>query len=342
MENIYNKTFNELNEYFKQLGEKTYRTRQVFDWLYIKRIKDFQEMTNLKKEIIEKLKTDFFIDDIEIIKKESDVLVNKYLLKLKDANTIEAVLMQHDYGNSLCISSEVGCNMACSFCESGRIKKIRNVSSGEMVLQILKIEKDLNIRISHVVIMGIGEPFDNYDNVMQFIYCINEAKGLAIGARHISVSTSGLVPKIRQISNEKLQINLAISLHAPNDLIRNKIMKVNQAYNMQELKDALVEYCNKTNRRLTFEYILLKGINDSSENALELIQYLNGLCCYVNLIPYNAVNESPYQRSDEKNINIFYNLLKKYKINVTIRREFGKDIEAACGQLRAKSEGNKI
>jgi 23S rRNA (adenine2503-C2)-methyltransferase len=189
--------------------------------------------------------------------------------------------------------------------------------------------------------MGIGEPFDNYDNVMQFIYCINEAKGLAIGARHISVSTCGVVPKIRQLANEKLQINLAISLHAPNNEIRNKIMKINHAYDMDLLKEALVEYCQKTNRRLTFEYILLNGINDQSEHASQLAKWLEGTNSYVNLIPYNSVDESSYRRSEEKNINNFYNLLKKYKINVTIRREFGKDIEAACCQLRAKSEVRK-
>ena len=213
-----------------------------------------------------------------------------------------------------------------------------------MVAEVMTVQLDLNKsneRVSHIVIMGIGEPFDNYDNVMQFIYCINEAKGLAIGARHISVSTCGIVPKIRQLANEKLQINLAISLHAPNNEIRNKIMKINHAYDMDLLKEALVEYCQKTNRRLTFEYILLNGINDSSEHASQLAKWLEGTNSYVNLIPYNSVDESSYRRSEEKNINNFYNLLKKYKINVTIRREFGKDIEAACGQLRAKSEVRK-
>ena len=250
--------------------------------------------------------------------------------------------MRYVYGNAVCVSSQIGCNMGCSCCASGLLKKVRDLTPDEMVSEVMTVQFDLNKtneRVSHVVIMGIGEPFDNYDNVMQFIYCINEAKGLAIGARHISVSTSGIVPKIKQLSQEKIQINLAISLHAPNDEIRNKIMKVNHAYNMKELKEALIEYCKLTNRRLTFEYILLKDINDSTEHALQLIQWLEGTCSYVNLIPYNAVDESGYQRSDEKNINNFYNILKKYKINVTIRREFGKDIEAACGQLRAKSEG---
>ncbi|MCI5745116.1 MAG: 23S rRNA (adenine(2503)-C(2))-methyltransferase RlmN, partial [Erysipelotrichaceae bacterium] len=268
----------------------------------------------------------------------------KYLLKLKDGNLVETVLMRYVYGNAVCVSSQVGCNMGCSFCASGLLKKVRDLTSDEMISEVMTVQLDLNKtneRVSHIVVMGIGEPFDNYDNVMKFIYCLNEAKGLAIGARHISVSTSGLVPKIKQLSEEKLQINLAISLHAPNDEIRNKIMKVNHAYNMTQLKEALVEYCMKTNRRITFEYILLKGINDSTSNALELISWLEGTCSYVNLIPYNSVSESSYQRSDEKSINNFYNILKKAKINVTIRREFGKDIEAACGQLRAKSEGKK-
>ena len=232
--------------------------------------------------------------------------------------------------------------MGCSFCASGLLKKVRDLTPSEMVAEVMTVQLDLNKsneRVSHIVIMGIGEPFDNYDNVMQFIYCINEAKGLAIGARHISVSTCGLVPKIRKLIDEKIQINLAISLHAPNNEIRNKIMKVNHAYDMDELKAALVEYCEKTNRRLTFEYILLNGINDQTEHAMQLIKWLEGTCSYVNLIPYNSVDESGYKRSEEKNINNFYNLLKKYKINATIRREFGKDIEAACGQLRAKSEG---
>ena len=234
--------------------------------------------------------------------------------------------------------------MGCSFCASGLLKKVRDLTAAEMVAEVMTVQLELlksNERVSHIVIMGIGEPFDNYDNVMQFIYCINEAKGLAIGARHISVSTSGLVPGIKKLMNEKIQINLAISLHASNDETRNKIMKVNHAYNMSMLKEVLVEYCQKTNRRLTFEYILLAGINDSTNDALDLVKWLEGTCSYVNLIPYNSVDESGYKRSDEKIINNFYNILKKYKINVTIRREFGKDIEAACGQLRAKSEVKK-
>lgn len=343
--NLYGYTLEGLQNIVLELGYKKYNGEQILRWLYQSQVTDIDQMTNLSLELREKLKENYEIFLPKIIKKQvSNDGTIKYLLELQDSNLVEVVLMRYIYGNAVCVSSQVGCNMGCSFCASGLLKKVRDLTFNEMTSELMVVQHDLknnNERVSHVVIMGIGEPFDNYDNVMQFIYCINEAKGLAIGARHISVSTSGLVPKIKQIANEKLQINLAISLHAPNDEIRNQIMKVNHAYNMATLKEALLEYCSKTNRRLTFEYILLKGINDQECHALQLISYLEGLCCYVNLIPYNAVNESPYQRSDEKNINIFYNLLKKSKINVTIRREFGKDIEAACGQLRAKSEGRR-
>ncbi len=341
-QSLYGYPLNKLEELVLSLGFKKYNGEQILRWLYQSQVTSIDEMSNLSLAFREKLKENYEIFLPEIIKKQvSQDGTIKYLLKLKDGNLVETVLMRYVYGNAVCVSSQVGCNMGCSFCASGLLKKVRDLTPSEMVAEVMTVQLDLNKsneRVSHVVIMGIGEPFDNYDNVMQFIYCINEAKGLAIGARHISVSTSGIVPKIKQLCQEKIQINLAVSLHAPNDEIRNKIMKVNHAYNMSDLKNALIEYCNATNRRLTFEYILLKGVNDSTEHALQLIQWLEGTCSYVNLIPYNAVSESGYQRSDEKNINNFYNLLKKYKINVTIRREFGKDIEAACGQLRAKSE----
>lgn len=342
-QSLYGYTLEGLQNLVLNLGYKKYNAEQILRWLYQSQVTTIDEMTNLSLTIRESLKEKYEIYLPKIVKKQvSQDGTIKFLLKLKDGNLVETVLMRYTYGNAVCVSSQVGCNMGCSFCASGLLKKVRDLTSAEMVAQIMTVQLELNKtneRVSHVVIMGIGEPFDNYDNVMQFIYCINEAKGLAIGARHISVSTSGIIPKIRQLINEKIQINLAISLHAPNNEIRNKIMKVNHAYNMDDLKEVLVEYCNKTNRRLTFEYILLKDINDSTENALQLIKWLEGTCSYVNLIPYNSVNESKYQRSEEKSINNFYNILKKYKINVTIRREFGKDIEAACGQLRAKSEG---
>ena len=338
MENIYSMTVSKLNDYFLSINEKKYRTEQLYDWLYVKRITDFSSITNMKKEIIEKLKQDFYFDKMEIIEKQSDVDVKKYLLKLSDNNTIEAVLMKHDYGNSLCISSEVGCNMACSFCESGRIKKIRNVTSGEMVLEILKIESDTNTRISHVVIMGIGEPFDNYDNFCDFISIVNNPKGINLGSRHITVSTCGIVPEIYEFAEFPYQVNLAISLHAPNDELRSKLMPINKVYSLDKLMPAVKYYIEKTNRRVTFEYIMLKDVNDKISHAKELSNLLKGINCYVNLIPYNETNHLEYKRSDKTSILAFYDTLKKNNINVTIRREFGGNIKAACGQLKSIKE----
>ena len=246
--------------------------------------------------------------------------------------------MKHDYGNSICVSSQVGCNMGCKFCESGRRKKVRNLEAYEMVLQIIMIEKLLGERISHVVVMGIGEPFDNYDNLLSFFRIINDPKGLQIGARHITVSTCGIVPKILEFSDFPLQVNLAISLHAPNNELRNKIMPINKAYSIEEVMDALKIYLNKTNRRLTFEYILLKDVNDSVECAKELADLVKGMNCYINLIPYNETNNIDFKRTNTIQIMRFYDILKKNGIGVTIRREFGGNISAACGQLRSKKE----
>lgn len=343
MVSIYDWNLEKLQTIVENLGFKKYNGEQILRWLYQSRVDSFDKMSNLSLPLRETLKSSFSIDLPKVVKKQvaSDGTI-KFLLELEDKRCVETVIMRYVYGNAVCVSSQVGCNMGCSFCASGLLKKVRDLQVHEMVGQILVAQQELdktNERVSHVVVMGIGEPFDNYENVMNFIYIINEAKGLAIGARHISVSTSGIVPKIKALINEKLQINLAVSLHAPNDTIRDKIMKINHVYNMETLKEALIEYETKTNRRVTFEYLLLDGINDSSENAYELAAYLKDTCCYVNLIPYNAVSENIYKRSSEKNINNFYNILKKEKINVTIRREFGNDIDAACGQLRAKSEG---
>ena len=338
MESIYSMTYSNLEEYFVSIGEKKYRAKQLFDWLYVKRINNFDSITNMKKEVIELLKKDFYFDNIEVVKRESDIGVYKYLLKLHDGNTIEAVLMEHDYGNSLCISSEVGCNMACSFCESGRIKKIRDVTSGEMVLQILKIEKDLDIRISHVVIMGIGEPFDNYLNICNFVEIVNNPLGISLGSRHITVSTCGIVPKIYEFADFPYQVNLAISLHAPNNTLRSKLMPINKVYNIEKLMEAIKFYIEKTNRRVTFEYIMLDDVNDTLECALELSKLLKGVNCYVNLIPYNETNHLEYKRSSKEKILKFYDILKKNNISVTIRREFGGKISAACGQLKTVKE----
>lgn len=341
MNSIYGVTLNELEEYFLNLGEKKFKAKQVYEWIYRKKVNSFDEMKNIKKELINKLKQDFIFDEIKMLSKQEDIDVKKYLFELSDKNKIEAVLMYHDYGNSLCISTQVGCNMSCSFCESGRLKKVRNLSSNEMILQILKIEEDLNIRISHIVLMGIGEPFDNYDNVIKFINIVNEPYGIALGSRHITVSTSGIVPKILEFIEDGKQVNLAVSLHAPNDEIRNKIMPINKVYNIKQLIQALRQYIFKTNRRVTFEYIMLKDINDKEKHALELSKLLKGINCYVNLIPYNETTHIEYKKSSKENILKFYDILKKNKINVTIRREFGSKVNAACGQLRSNYEEGK-
>lgn len=333
--NIYSLSRKDLENYFENINEKKYKALQVYDWLYKKRVNSFEKMTNIKKDIINKLKEDFTIDRPEVIKIQDGKDVHKYLFNLKDNEKIEAVLMNHDYGNSLCVSTEVGCNMGCAFCESGRLKKRRNLSSDEMVSQILLIEEITKIRISHVVLMGIGEPFDNYENVMKFIDIINDDKGLAIGARHITVSTCGIVPKIKEFTKEKRQVNLAISLHAPNNELRSKLMKINKVYKLEEVIDAVKEYLKINNRKVTFEYIMLKNINDDEKCAKELSNLLKGLNCYVNLIPYNETSHIEFKKTENKEIMKFYDILKKNKINVTVRREFGSEVDAACGQLRS-------
>lgn len=338
MKNIYGMTVEKLENYFLTIGQKKFKAIQVYEWLYRKRIESFDEMSNIKKEVIDKLKSDFGNDKLKILTKLEDVDVCKYLFELSDGNKIEAVLMNHDYGNSLCISTQVGCNMGCTFCESGRLKKVRNLESYEMVLQILQVEKELNKRISHIVLMGIGEPFDNYDNVMDFIDIINHPKGIALGARHITISTCGIIPKIKEFMNNGKQVNLAVSLHASNDELRRKIMPINKVYPLDELIKVLKEYIAKTNRRVTFEYIMLKDVNDKVENALELSKLLRGMNCYVNLIPYNETSHIIYKKSSQDSIMKFYDTLKKNKINVTIRREFGSKVKAACGQLRSNYE----
>lgn len=336
--NIYGYNLDDLENYFLSIRSKKFHAKQLFDWLYNKRIESFSEVTNLSKEVLSKVSSELSINRLKIVEVQKDVDVRKYLFELSDGEHIEAVLMRHDFGNSICVSSQVGCNMGCRFCESGRRKRVRNLETYEMVLQILMIEKDFGERISHVVVMGIGEPFDNYENVMKFFSIINNPFGLAIGARHITVSTCGIVPKIKEFAKFPLQVNLAISLHAPNNELRNKIMPINKAYPLEVLIPALKEYYKKTNRRLTFEYILLKGVNDSLECAEELAKLVKGLNCYINLIPYNETNNIDFQRTNTVQIMKFYDILKKNKVCVTIRREFGGNISAACGQLRSKKE----
>ena len=342
MKSIYDFTREKLEEFFIWQNEKKFKATQVYEWLYKKRISSFEEMQNISKTTIQLLKENFLIDKLNLLASQSDVDVDKYLFELKDQNKIEAVLMHHDYGYSLCISTEVGCNMGCLFCESGRLKKVRNLEVSEMVLQILQIEKLKNVRISHVVLMGIGEPFDNYDNVIDFIKVINDPKGIDLGARHITISTCGLVPKIKEFMELNTQVNLAVSLHAPNNYLRDKIMPINKAYKIEELMKAIKAYIKKTNRRVTFEYIMLKDLNDTKGCALELAKLLKGINCYVNLIPYNRTSaHDKFGKSDKETILKFYDTLKKNNINVTIRREFGSKVMAACGQLRANYEEEK-
>lgn len=338
LRNIYDLTRKEFEDYFVSIGDKKFRSVQLYEFLYKKRINNTSEMNNIGNNIKERLNKDFSFDMIKLIVKQEDNLVKKYLFELIDGERIESVVMFHDYGISVCVSSQVGCNMSCAFCESGRLKKRRNLEAYEIVEQILLIEQDIGKRISHIVVMGIGEPFDNYDNVMRFVKIVNDNKGIDIGSRHITISTCGIVPGIYKFMNEEGQVNLAISLHAPNDEIRNKIMPISKRYKLEELMEAIKKYISVTNRRVTFEYIMLDNINDSTLCAMELSKLLKGINCYVNLIPYNETENISFKRSKNSQIMKFYDILKKNSINVTIRKEFGSKVDAACGQLRASKE----
>lgn len=341
MESIYKFTKAKLENKLKEIDEKPFRATQIFEWVYKKNIKDFQNMKNISKVSQEKLTNYFKFPELK--KELSQTSVDgtrKYLFELEDGNFIETVLMRFPYGNSVCISSQVGCNMGCAFCASGVNKRKRNLTVDELVLQVLFIDEELRKegeRVSHVVIMGIGEPFDNYDNIIDFLYIINDRKGLDIGSRHITVSTSGLVPKIYEFAELPLQVNLAVSLHFPNDELRSKYMPINRAHNLEALIDSLKYYFSKTNRRITFEYILIDGINDTKEIGLELVNLIKDLNCYVNLIPMNKT-DGRLRRSSKEATDKFYDLLAKNNINVTLRKEQGHDIDAACGQLRIKRE----
>ncbi len=335
---IYNLDIEDMEEYFLSHYDKKFHADQLFSWLYEKRVNSYEEISNIKKETLNTIKKEYSLSKLKIEKVERDTDVNKYLFKLEDGEYIEAVLMRHDYGNSICISSQVGCNMGCRFCESGRRKKVRNLETSEMVLQIFQVEEDIQMRISHVVVMGIGEPFDNYFNVVKFIKIINHPKGLEIGSRHITISTCGILPKIEEFMNFPYQVNLAISLHAPTDELRTRLMPINKVYPLSDLIFVLKKYIEKTNRRITFEYILLDGINDQEHHAKKLADLIRGMNAYVNLIPYNDTDNLGFNRSKTIQIMRFYDILKKNKINVTIRREFGSKISAACGQLRSKEE----
>lgn len=339
MNSIYNYTLPQLENYLEEHGQKKFRATQIFEWLYRKRVKTFQEMTNLSKDLIANLENDFEMKLLKIVTKQiSKDGTIKYLFELDDKGLIESVLMRHSYGNSICVTSEVGCNMGCAFCASGELGCVRRLTLAEMVLQVLTVQVDLDIsfeRITNIVVMGIGEPFDNYEVVTNFLRVVNYPKGLEIGARHITVSTCGIVPKIREFADFDLQINLALSLHAPTNELRSKLMKINKAYPLEEVIDALKYYFEKTSRRITFEYILLGGVNDTKECAHQLVKLIKGMNAYVNLIPYNAVSTKSFVTSTKEDAQKFYSILHENRIQVTLRMEHGGDIDAACGQLRA-------
>lgn len=342
--NIYDLPIEKFEELLVNDGQKKFRATQILEWVYRKNVHDFSLMTNIGKDSISYFDENYEIKELLLEKCQiSSDGTRKYLFKLEDGNFIETVLMKHEYGHSVCVSTQVGCNMGCAFCASGMHKKVRSLETWEMVCQVKQINEDLNkegLRVSHVVVMGIGEPFDNYDNLLDFLKIVNYPKGLEIGARHITVSTAGLVPKILEFANFPLQINLAVSLHFANDDLRSKYMPVNKAYSLHELKEALNKYFSVTSRRITFEYILLDGINDSVKDAHELIKFIKGMNCYVNLIPMNETN-GVFRRSKEANMKAFYETLIKNGVNATLRREHGHDIDAACGQLRIKTMKEK-
>lgn len=336
MTNIFGITKEDLELILVNDGKKKFMATQIFEWIYNKHEYNVDNFSNINNDNKKYLKEKFDFDFITLEKVEEDIDVKKFLFRLKDNQKIESVIMIHNYGISICVSSQVGCNMGCKFCESGRLKKVRNLETYEIVEQLILASNYISKKIDSCVIMGIGEPFDNYDNIINFIKLINYPKALNIGARHITVSTCGVVPKIIEFASLPFQVNLAISLHAPNDTIRNKIMPISKAYSIDELMNALDYYYKKTNRRVTIEYVLLKDINDSKDCAIELASLLKGKNVYVNLIGYNETNNISFKASSKENIDLFYDTLKKCGINVTVRRKFGNKISAACGQLRSK------
>ncbi|WP_273477572.1 23S rRNA (adenine(2503)-C(2))-methyltransferase RlmN [Faecalicoccus acidiformans] len=340
MQSLYDYDYEQIQCLAESYGWKKFRGHQIFQWLYRNRVDSVDEMTNLSKETREILKRDFMISPLKMIRKQvAHDGTTKFLFALEDGALVESVLMLFDYGKSICVTTQVGCNMGCAFCASGLTKKKRNLTSGEMVAQFMAVQKELDKsgdRLSHVVVMGTGEPFDNYDNVMNFLSTINHDRGLGIGSRHITISTCGIADRIIDFAYEHTQYNLAISLHAPNDQLRSSLMPINKAYPLETLMHALDIYCEENNRRLTFEYILLKGVNDRPEHAAQLARLLKGYNAYVNLIPYNAVDEKGFQGVNHEEAMVFYDQLMKKGIRCTIRKEHGNDIDAACGQLRIK------
>ncbi|MFC7372121.1 23S rRNA (adenine(2503)-C(2))-methyltransferase RlmN [Fictibacillus iocasae] len=337
---IYSLELHEFEAWLKEMKEPKFRAKQIFEWLYQKRVTSFEEMTNLPKGLRDKLDHDYYIEPMkEVIRQESSDGTIKFLFELQDGYSIETVLMRHEYGNSICVTTQVGCRLGCTFCAStlGGLK--RNLLAGEIVGQVLQVQKALDEteeRVSSIVVMGIGEPFDNYEGLLSFLRIVNHEAGLNIGARHITISTSGIVPYIYKFADEGMQINFAISLHAPSTEIRSKLMPVNRMYPLDELMESIRYYIKKTGRRVTFEYGLFGGVNDQVEHAEELAALIKPIKCHVNLIPVNYVPERDYVRTSKNQIFKFWETLKKRGINATIRREQGHDIDAACGQLRAK------
>ncbi len=338
--NLFGYTLKALEEEMVAIGEKPFRARQLYEWIYLKKVYDFAQMSDLSKVFRDRLVAEYCLTLPQVFKEQDaeDGTV-KLLLAMEDGAKVETVLMRYDYGNVICVSSEVGCSMGCAFCASGLLKKERNLTAAEMTGEVIVMNQLLSKEsenVSHIVVMGTGEPFDNYDNVLAFVHIMNEQRGLAIGARHITVSTCGLVEGIKKYANEGIQINLAISLHASNDETRKKLMPIAQRYSIAELLDAVRYYIDKAGRRVTFEYIMLKGVNDSLKDAEELARLLKGILCYVNLIPYNPVKEKPFERSENSATRAFSEKLNALGVNCTVRKEFGTDIDAACGQLRVK------
>ncbi len=340
--NIKNFSYEELKQELINLNEKPFRAEQIFKWLYMENVKSFDEMTNLSLQLRKKLEENYSIGIHNILKKQESIDgTKKYLLELWDKNAIETVVMEYKYGKTICVSSQVGCRMGCKFCASTGINFVRNLDAGEIIEQILTVQRDIKKRISNVVFMGIGEPFDNYENVIKAIHLINHPKGLNIGARHISISTSGIVPKIYNLADANIQCTLSISLHSSNNEKRSKLMPVNKAYPIEELMKACKYYTQKTNRRISFEYALAKNNNDNLEDAKELVKLLKGMLCHVNLIPINEIENGKFKKSTNENIIKFRDYLNEKGIVATIRRELGSDIDAACGQLRRKNLEDK-
>ncbi len=328
----------EMTQLILKIGEKKFRAKQLFSWFNKNLVFNYDEMNNISNKMKQSLNEVSEISEIEIYKKLQSKIDGtvKYLFKLNNKTIIESVFMKYEHGNTVCISSQAGCRMGCSFCASTIDGLDRNLTAGEMLAQVYEIQKDMGVRISNIVVMGSGEPLENFDNLIKFINIINSEDGLNISQRNITVSTCGLVDKIKKLESLNLQINLAISLHAPNDDVRNEIMPVNKKYNVEKLIKASKDYANNTKRRVTYEYALIKGVNDTERYANELGKKIKGSLCHVNLIPVNSIDENNYIKSDKVSINDFLNILKSLGISVTVRRELGADINGACGQLRKK------